>query len=181
MMIVDHGFMEVVDAWDRKLSPLHQMVAPVEPPPHLWDKISAELGLVGPQPVVTEEPKPAEPAPVVVPPVETLSSTPEASIPIEPTEPDDAMLAKLLEPRAPEITEQSVTPSASSEPSRDEPVTVNVTVGLEHAAIRDLATDEKIVGDTRTRFIRWDQPPVPHQKAMTIPLAPHSYRAFKLQ
>lgn len=57
MMIVDHGFMEVVDAWDRKLSPLHQMVAPVEPPPHLWDNISAALGLVGPQPVVVEEPK----------------------------------------------------------------------------------------------------------------------------
>ena len=35
MMIVDHGFMEVVDAWDRKLSPLHQMVAPIEPPAHL--------------------------------------------------------------------------------------------------------------------------------------------------
>ncbi|MGL5166118.1 MAG: anti-sigma factor [Afipia sp.] len=45
MMIVDHGFMEVVDAWDRKLSPLHQMVAPIEPPPHLWDNISAALGL----------------------------------------------------------------------------------------------------------------------------------------
>jgi anti-sigma-K factor RskA len=58
MMIVDHGFMEVVDAWDRKLSPLHQMVAPVEPPPHLWDNISAALGLVGPQPVVVEEPEP---------------------------------------------------------------------------------------------------------------------------
>lgn len=65
MMIVDHGFMEVVDAWDRKLSPLHQMVAPVEPPPHLWDNISAALGLVGPQPVAVEvpeeEPKPEEP------------------------------------------------------------------------------------------------------------------------
>ncbi|EKS36000.1 anti-sigma factor [Afipia clevelandensis] len=116
MMIVDHGFMEVVDAWDRKLGPLHQMVAPVEPPPHLWDKISAELGLVGPQPVVVEEPKPAEPPPVAVPPVETLSSTPEAPKPIEPTEPDDAMLAKLLEPRAPEITEQSITPAATTEP-----------------------------------------------------------------
>lgn len=60
MMIVDHGFMEVVDAWDRKLSPLHQMVAPIEPPPHLWDNISAALGLVGPKPVVVEEPT-AEP------------------------------------------------------------------------------------------------------------------------
>ncbi len=60
MMIVDHGFMEVVDAWDRKLSPLHQMVESVEPPAHLWDNISAALGLVGPQPVVVEEPKPEE-------------------------------------------------------------------------------------------------------------------------
>ncbi len=57
MMIVDHGFMEVVDAWDRKLSPLHQMVAPVEPPPHLWDNISAALGLAGRQPEPVEEPK----------------------------------------------------------------------------------------------------------------------------
>lgn len=61
MMIVDHGFMEVVDAWDRKLSPLHQMVAPIEPPAHLWDNISAALGLVGPQPEAVEEPKPEEP------------------------------------------------------------------------------------------------------------------------
>jgi len=60
MMIVDHGFMEVVDAWDRKLSPLHQMVESVEPPAHLWDNISAALGLAGPQPVVVEESKPEE-------------------------------------------------------------------------------------------------------------------------
>ena len=62
MMIVDHGFMEVVDAWDRKLSPLHQMVAPIEPPAHLWDNISAALGLVGPQPEPVEQPK-EEPKP----------------------------------------------------------------------------------------------------------------------
>lgn len=47
MMIVDHGFMEVVDAWDRKLSPLHQMVAAVEPPPHVWDNIKVAAGLTG--------------------------------------------------------------------------------------------------------------------------------------
>lgn len=47
MMIVDHGFMEVVDAWDRKLSPLHQMVAAVEPPPHVWDNIKIAAGLTG--------------------------------------------------------------------------------------------------------------------------------------
>lgn len=66
MMIVDHGFMEVVDAWDRKLSPLHQMVAPIEPPPHLWDRISAALGLVGPQPEPESEvPSEPEPGPVL--------------------------------------------------------------------------------------------------------------------
>lgn len=66
MMIVDHGFMEVVDAWDRKLSPLHQMVAPVEPPPHLWDNIKSAIGIVDKpvQPVLV--PEPVE-QPVVVP------------------------------------------------------------------------------------------------------------------
>ncbi len=159
MMIVDHGFMEVVDAWDRKLSPLHQMVAPVEPPPHLWDKISAELGLVGPQPVVVEEPKPAEPAPVAVPPVETLSSTPEAPKPIEPTGQDDAMFAKPLEPRAPEITEQSVPPSASSEPSRDEPVT---------AAASPAATAESPAATTAPDVVA---EPVAETPSNVVPLA----------
>jgi anti-sigma-K factor RskA len=45
MMIVDPGFLEMVEAWDRKLTPLHQMVAPVEPPAELWDKIKAAAGL----------------------------------------------------------------------------------------------------------------------------------------
>ena len=49
MMIVDHGFREIVDAWDRKLAPLHQMVAPVEPPAHLWEKIKTAAGLSGEQ------------------------------------------------------------------------------------------------------------------------------------
>lgn len=57
MMIVDHGFMEVVDAWDRKLSPLHQMVASVEPPAHVWDKISAAIRASAPPPVaLAQEP-----------------------------------------------------------------------------------------------------------------------------
>ncbi|MES2752692.1 MAG: anti-sigma factor [Pseudomonadota bacterium] len=63
MMIVDHGFMEVVDAWDRKLSPLHQMVAPVEPPPHVWDYIKVLAGLTGQPPaaaVHAEETAPVE-------------------------------------------------------------------------------------------------------------------------
>lgn len=43
MMIVDHGFKDLVDAWDRKLGPLHQMVGPIEPPADLWDRIKAAI------------------------------------------------------------------------------------------------------------------------------------------
>lgn len=59
MMIVDPGFREVVEAWDRKLAPLQQMVAPIEPPPHLWENIKAAAGLVPPAPAVAEEAMPA--------------------------------------------------------------------------------------------------------------------------
>ncbi|WP_458757757.1 anti-sigma factor [Afipia sp. TerB] len=45
MMIVDQGFKELVEAWDRKLAPLHQMVGPVEPPDELWDKIKIAAGI----------------------------------------------------------------------------------------------------------------------------------------
>lgn len=120
MMIVDHGFMEVVEAWDRKLSPLHQMVAPVEPPSHLWDKISAELGLRGPQPAVVEEPKPVEIKSVEVKPAEPAPVAFEEPKPIEPTEPDDAMLARLLEPRTPVVADQPEPTSVSSVPTHVE-------------------------------------------------------------
>jgi anti-sigma-K factor RskA len=66
MMIVDHGFMEVVDAWDRKLAPLHQMVEAIEPPPHLWGNIQsvvAEINRSTPMPLEPEQP----PAPIVTP------------------------------------------------------------------------------------------------------------------
>jgi anti-sigma-K factor RskA len=46
MMIVDHGFMEVVDAWDRKLAPLHEMVAAVEPPPHVWSNVRSAVAAI---------------------------------------------------------------------------------------------------------------------------------------
>jgi anti-sigma-K factor RskA len=45
MMIVDQGFNDLVEAWDRKLAPLHQMVSPVEPPDELWDKIKTAAGI----------------------------------------------------------------------------------------------------------------------------------------
>ena len=86
MMIVDHGFMEVVDAWDRKLSPLHQMVGAVEPPAHVWDNIKAAAGLAGAQlpltlPEVAEVPESAATEPeIVVAPVAATVAVPETNV-----------------------------------------------------------------------------------------------------
>lgn len=66
MMIVDHGFKDIVEAWDHKLAPLHQMVAPIDAPPHLWEQIKAEIEVSGQQaPVVLPEPRDEEIAPTV--------------------------------------------------------------------------------------------------------------------
>ena len=45
MLIVDPGFLEIVQAWERKLAPLHQMVSPVDPPAGLRDRIKAAVAL----------------------------------------------------------------------------------------------------------------------------------------
>ncbi len=64
---------------------------------------------------------------------------------------------------------------------RDEPVDAAITTGLDHAAIEDVLTGNTIAGEVRNRASRWDQPPVPHQRAMSFKLAPHSYRVFRLK
>lgn len=56
MMIVDHGFKEVVEAWDLKFSPLYQMVAAVEPPAHVWDFIRLAAGLTGGRAAAADDP-----------------------------------------------------------------------------------------------------------------------------
>jgi anti-sigma-K factor RskA len=62
MMIVDHGFKEVVEAWDLKFSPLHQMVAAVEPPAHVWDFIKLAAGLTGGRASAADDPAAGDPA-----------------------------------------------------------------------------------------------------------------------
>ena len=64
---------------------------------------------------------------------------------------------------------------------RDEPVDAAVTVALDHATIEDVLTGESIAGEMRYLTTRRNQPPVPHQHAMSFKLAPHSYRAFRLR
>ncbi|WP_424627850.1 anti-sigma factor [Bradyrhizobium sp. SYSU BS000235] len=113
MMIVDHGFMEVVDAWDRKLVPLHQMVAAVEPPPHLWNNIQsvvAEINRSTPMPPEPEQP----PAPIV---------TSEAA----------GVVAPAPEPAA----EQPSEPPAVAAPS-DEAGAVGTTPEEANATIKEL-------------------------------------------
>jgi anti-sigma-K factor RskA len=49
MMTVDPNFAAVVEAWERKLGVLTEMVGLVEPSPEVWDKIRAAIGLSGEQ------------------------------------------------------------------------------------------------------------------------------------
>ncbi len=83
MMIVDPGFREVVEAWDRKLGSLQQMVTPIEPPPHLWENIKAAAGLVPPVLAAVEEP-PSAPAVMEEAPVApTVMEEAPAALPVE--------------------------------------------------------------------------------------------------
>ena len=62
MMSVDKDFTAMVDAWERKLGVLNQMVGLVEPRPIVWENIKAAVGHSGAQaPLVLPE---AAPAPV---------------------------------------------------------------------------------------------------------------------
>ncbi len=45
MMSVDQDFLAMVDAWERKLGVLNQMVGLVEPRPEVWEKIRTAAGL----------------------------------------------------------------------------------------------------------------------------------------
>jgi len=64
MMAVDPEFTALVEAWERKLGPLNQMVGSVEPRPELWEKIRAAVGLAQPQmPLVLPEPQAPPQAP----------------------------------------------------------------------------------------------------------------------
>ena len=61
MMVVDKDFAAVVEAWERKLGVLNEMVGLVEPRPEVWEKIRLAVGLSGVQAslVLPETPVPA--------------------------------------------------------------------------------------------------------------------------
>jgi len=90
MMIVDPGFLEMVEAWDRKLSPLHEMVAPVEPPTDLWERIKA-VTTHSKERAVTAPPTPSVAEPEAPPPTEPtrFEGAPEPVVDVRPV-PQDA-------------------------------------------------------------------------------------------
>lgn len=70
MMSVDREFAAMVDAWERKLGVLNQMVGLVEPRVEVWDRIKIAAGLSGSQ------------APIVLPdaPQPTIETAPAAAV-----------------------------------------------------------------------------------------------------
>jgi anti-sigma-K factor RskA len=68
MMSVDKEFASLVQAWEFRLGVLNQMVGSVEPPPEIWDKIRAAVGLSSERraPLLLPEAPPVAPPPVEV-------------------------------------------------------------------------------------------------------------------
>jgi anti-sigma-K factor RskA len=65
MMAADKDYAAVVEAWDRRLGSLNQMVGSVEPRQEVWERIKIAIGLSGPQmQLVLPETLPLEPAEV---------------------------------------------------------------------------------------------------------------------
>ncbi len=61
MMSSDPGFAATVRAWERRLGELNVLVAPVEPPPHILERIKARMS--GAEPPAEEAPAPDPTAP----------------------------------------------------------------------------------------------------------------------
>jgi anti-sigma-K factor RskA len=78
LLTLDPGFAASVRMWERRLGELNVMVEAVEPPPELWDKIKAEIGVVE----TSSEAPQAAPVPASAePPVEMPPETPPAESP----------------------------------------------------------------------------------------------------
>ena len=83
MMSVDKEYAAVVEAWERALAVLNQMVGLVEPRPQVWDNIRTAIGLSGAQASMV---LPSAPEPIVAP---------VAEIPREPVQVDNSNVIDL--------------------------------------------------------------------------------------
>ncbi len=77
MMAVDQGFAAMIEAWERRLGALNQMVGSVEPRPEVWDRIKAAAGLAEPQAPMM--------LPDAPPPVFMAPEAPEVSAAVDPS------------------------------------------------------------------------------------------------
>jgi anti-sigma-K factor RskA len=78
MMSADADFKAMVEAWDRKLGVLNQMVGLVEPRADVWEKIRIAIGLA--EPLELPEMAPAQPTtPAETPAVGSAGTSPETS------------------------------------------------------------------------------------------------------
>jgi anti-sigma-K factor RskA len=143
LMSLDPGFAASVRTWERRLGELNVMVEAVEPPPEVWDRIKAEVGVVAvegeaapgaadQEPAVVPGEQPPEFAVPPVPPAETppliMTDEPGAdSIPIPPAihelppETSDSIAAALAKslsepPPVEHSAERSIERSAWSAP-----------------------------------------------------------------
>jgi anti-sigma-K factor RskA len=87
MMSVDKDFAAVVEAWERKLGVLNQMVGLVEPRPEVWEKIRVAIGFAGAQETMVhpEALQPVTAAADIVEPTVTDSSAIDSSTLERPT------------------------------------------------------------------------------------------------
>ena len=68
LILFEPAFAETVRRWERRLGELNVLVAPVEPPPAVWEKIKAQLPHVEPSETVRlPEVPPPPPAPEIKP------------------------------------------------------------------------------------------------------------------
>jgi anti-sigma-K factor RskA len=80
MMSVDKDFAALVEAWERKLGALNQMVGSVEPSADLWDKIRTAAGLSGPRLELELPQAPPQPAaPIVAQPDAPMVARPDGA------------------------------------------------------------------------------------------------------
>jgi hypothetical protein len=64
---------------------------------------------------------------------------------------------------------------------QDEPVSVKVTIGLDHRGIEDAISGETIAADVRNIVLHRGDAPKPDKCVAAFSLASHSYRVFRLK
>ncbi len=148
MMIVDHGFKDVVAAWEHKLAPLHQMVGAIEPPEHVWVNIKAAAGLTGQQMPMAEMPTFVEPQPAAdetpsgyfpSPEVPEAPEPPSSYSHLAPSEADIARVRADLDAAMRASEPEMASPEIVVEPVRSTEISPSSTTrGLERSNVVEL-------------------------------------------